>query len=203
MEFPESYRTSVLPGLSARGALAAKVLFVAGPVALLLADVATSLSAGQGTQRLLSAAAVPLMLAWAAVLFLVTRTASPVASWVGLVAVTLQLTFVQQVADGWAQLTVEAVGFVAFAVALWPLWWVPRSVPVLLVTFPVFDVLTPEHSNLVVTVVFALLVGATLLLARRMSLVGVDRRDVERLPAKFVRVRGANFTPSRMHRPFG
>lgn len=202
MQSPESYRTSELPGLSVRGAKAARVLFVAGPVALLLADVSTTLSAAQGMQFLLRAAAVPLMLAWAAVLFLVTRPVSPVASWVGLVAVTLQLTFVQQVAGAWAVLAVETVGFVAFAVALWPLWWVPRAVPVMLVAFPVLDVLTPEHSNLVVTVLFALFVGASLLLAKRMSLVGAVRDHAERPPAAFVRVRGTNFEPTRMHRPF-
>jgi hypothetical protein len=201
MESPESYRTSVLPGLSARGANTARVFFVAGPAVLLLAQLATSLSAVQGLSTVLAAAAVPLMLAWAAVLFLVTRAVSPVTSWLGLVAVTLQLTFVQQVADTWLQLTVETVGFVAFAVALWPLWWVPRSVPVLLALFPVVDVLTPQQSNLVVLVVFALFVAASLVLARRMSL-AVDRPPVRYEQASVVRVRGTNFEPSRMHRPF-
>jgi hypothetical protein len=172
MNTRESYRTSVLPDLSGRGATAARTLVVAGPVALLGAQLAANLQPVTSAESLLSRVAVPLMLAWAAVLFLITRISAPVAAWTGLVAVTLQLTLVQDVSRGWLTLVVEGVGFGAFAVALWSLWWVPKAVPLLLMAFPVVDVLTPGHSNLLELSVFALLVAVSLVLAVRMTSVG-------------------------------
>jgi hypothetical protein len=169
METSESYRTSVLPDLSGRGAAAAKTLLVAGPVALLGAQLAAHLQSASGLETVLDRVAAPLMLAWAAVLFLLARRAAPVAAWTGLVAVTLQVSLVQQVTDGWVLLTVETVGFVAFAVALWRLAWVPRLVPVLLVAFPVVDAFTPGHGNLLATLGFAAFVAAALVLAARMG----------------------------------
>jgi hypothetical protein len=109
------------------------------------------------------------MLAWAVVLFLITRVAAPRAAWTGLVAVTLQLTLVQEVTDGWLLLAIESVGFVAFAVALWQLDWVPRIVPALLVAFPVVDTLTPRHANVAELAAFTMFVAAGLVLSRALS----------------------------------
>jgi hypothetical protein len=173
MESPQSHRTMALPGLG-QGATAAKVFVVAGPAALLGAQFSASVQAVAGAQQLLSHVAVPLMLAWATVLFLMARGAAPVASWTGLVAVTLQLTLVQEVADGWLLLLTEAVGFVAFAVALSRLWWVPRGVVALFVAFPAVDALTAEHSNALQVSLFALFMGAGLVLAARLRLAGSD-----------------------------
>ena len=168
MESSKSYRTSTLPDLSGRGATAAKALFVAGPIALLGAQLAANLQATSNAGAALSRLAVPLMLAWAAALFLVIRTTSPVAAWTGLVAVTLQVSLVQEVADGWMLLGVETVGFLAFAVGLWRLAWVPRVVPVLLVAVPVVDLLTPNSGSLLQLVSVAAFVAVGLLLAAGM-----------------------------------
>ena len=79
MNTPTSYRTSALPDLSGRGAAAAKTLIVAGPLALLGSQVAANLQSTSG-EVALSRVAVPLMLAWAAVLFLITRATAPVSA---------------------------------------------------------------------------------------------------------------------------
>lgn len=165
MESSKSYRTSTLPDLSGRGATAAKTLFVAGPIALLGAQLAANLQDTSNAEAALSRLAVPLMLAWAAALFLVLRTTSPVAAWTGLVAVTLQVTLVQEVSDGWMLLAVETIGFVAFAVGLWRLAWVPRVVPVVLVGLPVVDAVTPNSGSLLQLVSVAAFVAVGLMLA--------------------------------------
>ncbi len=169
METSESYRTSVLPDLTGRGATAARALLVAGPVVLLGAQLTAFAQAASSAEAALSRAAVPLMLAWAAVLFLVTRAAAPVAAWTGLVAVTLQVTLVQELTDGWLLLAVEALAFVAFAVGLQRLAWVPRAVPALMVAVPLLDLLAPEGGGLLSTVTFALVVAVGLLLAWRLN----------------------------------
>ena len=175
MESSKSYRTSKFPDLSGRGATAAKTLFVAGPIALLGAQLAANLQVTSNAEAALSRLAVPLMLAWAAALFLVLRTTSPVAAWTGLVAVTLQVTLVQEVSDGWMVLTVETIGFVAFAVGLWRLAWVPRVVPVLLVGVPVVDAVTPNSGSLLQLVSVAAFVAVGLMLAAGMR--GVQPRS--------------------------
>jgi hypothetical protein len=169
MDTRESYRTSVLPDISGRGATAARTLIVAGPVTLLGAQLAASLQSAASAESVLSRVAVPLMLAWSAVLFLITRVSAPVAAWTGLVSVTLQLTLLQDLSAGWLTLAVEMVGFGSYAVALWSLWWVPRPVPVILVAFPVIDAVTPGHANLLEMSVFALLVGVSLVIAVRLT----------------------------------
>ena len=173
MNTPTSYRTSALPDLSGRGAAAAKTLIVAGPLALLGSQVAANLQSTSG-EVALSRVAVPLMLAWAAVLFLITRATAPVAAWTGLVAVTLQVTLVQEVTEGWVLLTIESVGFIAFAVGLARVWWVPRIVPVLLVALPVLDALAPQRASLVTLVSFAGVVAVGLVLAVRMRWAGSE-----------------------------
>ena len=165
METRESYRTSALPDLQGRGATVARTFVVAGPLALLGAQLAAYLQSASRAEALLGRVAVPLMLAWAVVLFLITRSAAPRAAWIGLLAVTLQLTLVQEVTDGWLLLVVEAVGFSAFAVALWQLSWVPRAVPVLLVAFPVVDAISPRHASLAELGAFTMFVAAGLVLA--------------------------------------
>jgi hypothetical protein len=203
METSESYRTSVLPVLTGRGATAARALLVAGPVALLGAQLMAFVQAASNAEAALSRAAVPLMLAWAAVLFLVTRAAAPVAAWTGLVAVTLQVTLVQEVTDGWLLLLVESLAFVAFAVALQRLSWVPRAVPALMVAVPMLDLLTREHAGLPSTAAFALVVAVGLLLAWRLNdVVGgdapVERPWVGRTSARLsARTAGAG-TPGRL-----
>lgn len=169
METAESYRTSVLPDLSGRGATAARFLVVAGPVALLGAQLAATLQSGSGAEEMLTRAAAPLMLAWAAVLFLVTRQRTHVAAWTGLVAVTLQVTLLEGVAQTWLPLLAQAVGFVAFAVALWQQDWVPRFVPALLVVFPVVDAVAPAQGGLLATAAFASFVAAALALSVSMK----------------------------------
>jgi hypothetical protein len=169
MESRESYRASQLPDLSGRGAVVARTLVIAGPLALLGAALAAYLQSASGAGALLSRVAVPLMLAWAVVLFLITRVAAPRAALIGLVAVTLQLTLVQEVTDGWLLLAIESVGFVAFAIALWQLAWVPRIVPVLLVAFPVIDALTPRHASVAELAAFTMFVAAGLVLAARIA----------------------------------
>lgn len=165
MESSKSYRTSMLPDLSGRGATAAQALFVAGPIALLGASLAANLQATSNAEAALNRLAVPLMLAWAAALFLVIRTTSPISAWIGLVAVTLQVTLVQEVSDGWMLLAVEAVGFTAFAVGLWRLSWVPRFVPVLLVAVPLVDAVTPSQGSLLQLASIAAFVAVGLALA--------------------------------------
>jgi len=169
MEIRESYRASALPDLSGRGAAMARAFVVAGPLALLGAELAAYVQSASRTEAVLSRVAVPLMLAWAVVLFLITRAAAPRAAGTGLVAVTLQLTLVQEVTDGALLLLVEAVGFWAFAVALWHLAWVPRAVPVLLVAFPIVDAVTPRHASLAELGAFSMFVAAGLVLAGRID----------------------------------
>ncbi|MEI6361358.1 MAG: hypothetical protein WCP95_04435 [Actinomycetes bacterium] len=147
----------------------ARTLVVAGPLALLGAALAAYLQSASSAGALLSRVAVPLMLAWAVVLFLITRVAARRAAWIGLVAITLQLTLVQEVTDGWLLLAIESVGFVAFAVALWQLSWVPRIVPALLVAFPVVDAFTPRHASVAELAAFTMFVAAGLVLAARMA----------------------------------
>ncbi len=182
MESSKSYRTSMLPDLSGRGATAAQALFVAGPIALLGAQLAANLQATSNAEAALNRLAVPLMLAWAAALFLVIRTTAPAAAWTGLVAVTVQVTLVQEVSDGWLLLAVEAIGFTAFAVGLWRLAWVPRFVPVLLVAVPVVDALTPSHGSLVQLASVGAFVAIGLVLAACLR-TGGDRAVVEEAPA--------------------
>lgn len=165
MESSKSYRTSMLPDLSGRGATAAQALFVAGPIALLGASLAANLQATSNAEAALNRLAVPLMLAWAAALFLVIRTTSPVAAWIGLVAVTLQVTLVQEVSDGWMLLAIEAVGFTALAVGLWRLSWVPRFVPVLLIAVPLVDAVTPSQGSFLQLASIASFVAVGLALA--------------------------------------
>ena len=176
METPMSYRTSALPDLLGRGATAARTLVVAGPIALLGAQVAANLQETSTAGAALSRLAVPLMLAWAAVLFLIIRNTSPVAAWTGLVAVTLQVTLVQEVSDGLTLLVVESVGFAAFAVGLWRLSWVPRVVPVLLVFVPVLDAFTSVRGSPMRLVSVAAFVAVGLLLAARMRVVAATPR---------------------------
>lgn len=174
METGESYRTPTLPDLSGRGATAARFLIVAGPLALLGSQVSAHLQATSGAGLVLERVAVPLMLAWAAVLFIVTRSVARIAAWIGLVAVTLQVSLVQEVSDGWVLLAVEAVGYVAFAVATWRLWWVPRLVPVLLVVFPIVDAFTPTYASPMEVLAFGAFVTVGLVLAVRMRWAGHD-----------------------------
>jgi hypothetical protein len=174
METTESYRTSVLPDLTGRGATAAQILIVAGPLALLGAQLTAGFQSDVRAETLLGQVAIPLMLAWAAVLFLLTRQVAPLAAWIGLVALTLQLTLVQQVADGMLLLVVEAVGFVSFAVALSQLWWVPAVVPLVLVGFPLVDAFSVDHSNLLAVLGVALFVAVGMVLAARLRQVGSD-----------------------------
>ena len=181
MDSSKSYRTSMLPDLSGRGATAAQALFVAGPIALLGAQLAANLQATSNAEAALNRLAVPLMLAWAAALFLVIRTTAPLAAWTGLVAVTVQVTLVQDVSDGWLLLAVEAIGFTAFAVGLWRLAWVPRFVPVLLVGVPVIDALTPSHGDLLQLASVAAFVAVGLVLAACLR-AGDDRAVVEEAP---------------------
>ena len=181
MDSSKSYRTSMLPDLSGRGATAAQALFVAGPIALLGAQLAANLQGTSNAEAALNRLAVPLMLAWAAALFLVIRTTAPLAAWTGLVAVTVQVTLVQDVSDGWLLLAVEAIGFTAFAVGLWRLAWVPRFVPVLLVGVPVIDALTPSHGDLLQLASVAAFVAVGLVLAACLR-AGDDRVVVEEAP---------------------
>jgi len=182
MESSKSYRTSLLPDLSGRGATAAQALLVAGPIALLGASLAANLQATSNAEAALNRLAVPLMLAWAAALFLVIRTTAPVAAWTGLVAVTVQVTLVQEVSDGWLLLAVEAIGFTAFAVGLWRLLWVPKLVPVLLVAVPVVDALTPSQGSLLQLASVAAFVAVGLVLAACLR-AGDDRTVIEEAPA--------------------
>jgi hypothetical protein len=168
-------RTSILPDLSGRGAAAAKAFMVAGPATLLVAGLTANLPAGSGTEAALLRLAGPLMLAWAAVLFLVTRVTAPVAAWTGLVAVTLQVTLVREATQGGVVIAVESVGFIAFAMALGRQRWVPRVVPVLFVAFPVVALLTPDHANPVQLIGFAAVVAVGLVLAIRLR--SVDEPD--------------------------
>jgi hypothetical protein len=212
MESPESYRTTALPDLG-QGATVARILVVAGPVALLSAQLVTNSDVSSGAGTVLSRVAVPLMLAWAAVLFLVTRSAAPVAAWTGLVAVTLELTLVQEFADGWLLLMSEAVGFVAFAVALSRLWWVPRGVLAMFVAFPLVDAFTTEHSNLLQLVGFSAFAGAGVVIAARMRLAGSDPQEVvveapmgcsryrTCMPGRTCCVPSSSSIPARIHRP--
>lgn len=177
MESREPYRVSALPDLSGRGATAAKTFIVVGPLALLGAHLASDIQSVAGAGQLLGRVAVPLMLAWAVVLFLITRTVAPIAAGIGLVGVTLQVTLFQEVTHGWVLLVVEFVGFAAFAVALSRLWWVPRVVPVALVAFPVVDVLTPEHATLLEVAAFAGFVAVGLVLAVRLRWAGTAQSD--------------------------
>lgn len=179
METPKSYRTSVLPDLSGRGATAARALIVAGPVALLGAQLAASLQATSHAQAALSRLAVPLMLAWATVLFLVIRSSLPTAAWTGLVAITLQVTVVQEVSDGWMLMIVETLGFVAFAVGLWRLAWVPRLVPVLLAVVPVIDAVTPNRGDLLQLLSVATFVAVGLMLAACLPGVGNEAAVID------------------------
>ncbi len=178
MESSKSYRTSTLPDLSGRGATAAKAIFVAGPAVLLGAALAANLQSTSNAEVALSRVAVPLMLAWAAALFLLVRTVVPVAAWTGLVAVTLQVSLVQEVSDGWLLLAVEAVGFSAYAVGLWQLQWVPRAVPVLLVAVPVVDAMTPNSGSLLQLASVAAFVAVGLLLAAGMRGTSAQREVV-------------------------
>jgi hypothetical protein len=183
MESRESYRTSALPDISGRGATVARTLVVAGPLALLGAELAAYVQSASRTEVMLGRVAVPLMLAWAVVLFLITRKAAPRASWIGLVAVTLQLTLVQEVTQGWVLVVIEAIGFTAFAVALWQLTWVPRVVPMLLVAFPVVDAFTPQHASLAELGAFTMFVAAGLVLAVRINREAASTRVIVRSQA--------------------
>lgn len=174
MEIPRPYRASAVPDLSGRETTAARAFVVVGPLALLGAQLAANVQAVAGAGQLLGRVAVPLMLAWAVVLFLITRTSAPVAAWVGLVAVTIQVTLVQEVTQGWVLVAVELVGFAAFAVALARLWWVPRAVPFALVAFPVVDAFTPGHSSLLEAAAFAGFVAVSLVLAVRLRWAGTE-----------------------------
>jgi hypothetical protein len=213
MESRESYRASALPDISGRGATVARTLVVAGPLALLGAELAAYMQSASRTEVMLGKVAVPLMLAWAVVLFLISRKAAPGAWWIGLVAVTLQLTLVQEVTQGWVLVVIEAIGFTAFAVALWRLSWVPRMVPMLLVAFPIVDALTPQHASLAELGAFTMFVAAGLVLAmcidREVEATGVIVRPQACSPYRTCSpgreccVSRATRMPIRMHGPLG
>ncbi len=156
-----------------------RIIIVSGPLGLLIAHLA-GLARTEPDQPALIRLAVPLLLGWAAVLFLITRSVAPIPAWIGLIAMTVQLTATRGLADGPALLAVESVGFIAFAIALWRVWWVPRILPIMIVAFPVVDVVTPLHSRPIELTMFAILTAASLVVARRLTLAGTDvpRRTV-------------------------
>ncbi|MCX6431324.1 MAG: hypothetical protein NTX29_00575 [Actinobacteria bacterium] len=153
-----------------------RIIIVSGPLGLLLAHLAGLTRAEPGQPAVIQLA-VPLLLGWAAVLFLITRAVAPIPAWIGLIAMTVQLTAVRGLADGPILLAIESVGFIAFAIALWRVWWIPRVLPMMIVAFPVVDVVTPLHSRLIELSMFAILIAASLMVARRLSLAGTDLPD--------------------------
>lgn len=154
-------------------------VLVAAPVAVLIGEVLSMRGAPVGTdvQRL----SIPLMLGWAAVMFLIARTAHPAAAWVGLVGVTVQLTALQGMASSSIIIALESIGFIAFAIALWRVWWIPRILPLNLVAFPVVDAITRSTSGLLELTWFIVLSASCIVVAARVRYAGTTRPAPEPL----------------------
>lgn len=147
-------------------------VLIAAPVVVLVGELMDLRGAtGNGVERF----AVPLMLAWAAVMFLIARTAHPAAAWVGLIGVTVQLTALQDMASSSIVIVLESVGFIAFAIALWSVWWIPRILPLNLVAFPVMDAITQSTSGLLELTWFIVLSASCIVVAARVRYAGMER----------------------------
>jgi hypothetical protein len=171
--------TGILPAITGRVRTLVAVFLIAGPGSVLVAAVVNALASDQPVSAAIDQVAVPLMLGWAATLFLLTRTEAPVLATVGLVAMTVELTTLSGHAAPSLVLATELVGFGAFALALHRTWWVPRIVPWLMIAFPVIDMWTPEHANPVQVLSFALFTMSFVAVAVRLPNYGLAAPTLE------------------------